>query len=388
MVDDQQRQATRKRMVFMLICVGILFSAIFISKFIQKYIAFRHMMAMSKAISVSTMKVPYESWQPHITAAGSVRAIRGVNVTTALAGMVQTIYFKPGAIVKEGDVLVQLNAATEIGTLHSLEASAELARITYERDKKQFAVKAISQQTLDADLQNLKNFRAQAESQAATVAKMTITAPFAGRLGISAVNPGQFLNTGDKVTSLQMFDPIYVDFYVPQQELSRLSVGQTVTATTDALKGQKFIGKITTIDPAVDVNTRNVAVEATVPNPDLTLTPGMFVNAVVDVGEAKRYLTVPQTVVTFNSFGDIIYVIRPKEAEDKTQSTLIAHQVFVVTGQTRGDQITILKGIKEGDTVVTSGQLKLRNGAEVAINNSVAPSNDKAPIVSNEHVRS
>lgn len=388
MVDDQHKQATRKRMVFMLICVGILFAAIFISKFISKYLDFRRMMAQSKAITVSAMKVSYEKWQPHVLAAGSVRAIKGVNVTTSLAGMVQTIYFKPGSIVKEGDVLVQLNADAEIGTLRSLQASAELARITYERDKKQFAVKAISQQTLDADLQNYKNFVAQAQSQAATVAKKTITAPFSGRLGISAVNPGQFLNTGDKVTSLQMFDPIYVDFYVPQQELTRLNIGQTVTATTDALKGQTFTGKITTIDPAVDVSTRNVEVEATVPNPDSTLTPGMFVNVVVDVGEQEAYLTVPQTVVSFNSFGDIVYVIRPKESEDKTKPTLIAHQVFVVTGQTRGDQITILKGIKEGDTVVTSGQLKLRNGVEVAINNTVKPSNEKAPVVSNEHTAS
>ncbi|MHB1948006.1 MAG: efflux RND transporter periplasmic adaptor subunit [Gammaproteobacteria bacterium] len=388
MTDDQQKNATKSRMVFMLICVGILFAAIFISKFIQKYINYRRMMAQSQAITVSAMQVSYATWQPHIIASGSVRAIKGVNVTTSLAGMVQTIYFKPGAIVKEGDVLVQLNADAEIGTLHSLQASAELARITYERDKKQLAVKAISQQTLDTDLQNLKNLQAQVESQAATVAKKTLIAPFSGRLGISAVNPGQYLNTGDKVTTLQTFDPIYVDFYVPQQELERLNVGQTVTATTDALKGKKFIGKITTIDPAVDINTRNVEVEATVPNPDTTLTPGMFVNVVVDVGTPERYLTVPQTVVSFNSYGDIVYVIRPKESEDKTKSTMIAHQVFVVTGQTRGDQITILKGIKEGDTVVTSGQLKLRNGAEVAINNKVAPSNNSAPSVSNEHIDS
>lgn len=384
--NEQHKQATKRRMKLMLLCVAVIFASILLSKFIQKYIAYRRMMSQSQAVTVSTMKVNYASWQPRIRAAGSVRAIQGVNVTTELAGMVQTIYFKPGAVVKQGDVLVQLNANTESAALRALQANAELARITYERDKKQFAVKAISQQTLDTDFQNLLSLRAQVEQQAATLAKKTIRVPFSGRLGISAVNPGQFLNPGDKVTTLQTFDPIYVDFYVPQQELQRLSVGQHVAITTESMHNKTFAGTLTTIDPAVDVNTRNVEVEATIPNPDLLLTPGMFVTAEVDVGQSERYLTVPQTVVSFNPYGDIIYAIKRKSEDGK--STLIARQVFVITGETRGDQITILKGVKEGDTVVTSGQLKLRNGVEVAIDNSVMPSNNPNPIVSNEHINS
>lgn len=374
-------------LAFMLICFGIIFGAIFISKGIASWLAHRSMAMANRSVSVSAMKLSYSSWQPKVKASGSIRAIKGVNVTTELAGMVNTIYFTPGAYVNPGDVLVQLNANAELAQFNAAQASAELARITYERDKKQYAVNAVSKQVLDNDFQNLKNLNALAAQAAATLAKKTIRAPFAGRLGISAVNPGQYLNAGDKVVSLQMFDPIYVDFYVPQQELPQLKVGQFVTVTLDSLSKKKFFGKVTTIDPIIDVNTRNVEVEATISNPTLEMMPGMFASVEVDVGKPERYLTLPQTAISFNPYGDIIYTIQQQGKDQKNQPILIAKQVFVITGETRGDQITILKGAKEGDTVVTSGQLKLRNGTQVAINNSVVPSNNPAPIVSNEHTR-
>ena len=198
--------------------------------------------------------------------------------------MVKYIYFTPGAAVQQGTVLVQLNADSDVAQLLALQATAELARITYERDKAQYAFKAVSKQTVDADIQNLKNAQAQVAQQAATVAKKTIRAPFTGRLGISAVNPGQYLNPGDKIVTLQTLDPIYVDFYLPQQALAQLQMGQAVAVTTDTFPHQIFNGKITTIDPAVDTSTRNVEVEATLSNPKYQLTPGMFAAAEVDTG--------------------------------------------------------------------------------------------------------
>jgi membrane fusion protein (multidrug efflux system) len=375
----------KKPMIIMLISVGILFTAIFGFHAFQK-IMMKHYLAQnqSPAVTVSTMKVQYSWWQPQLTFAASTRAIRGVNVTTELAGMVQTIYFKPGAAVTAGQVLVQLNADAEIAQLHSLQAIAELAKITYLRDKAQYAIHAVSKATLDTDIGNLKSQQAQVAQQAATTLKKTIRAPFTGRLGISLVNPGQFLNPGDKIVTLQTQDPIYIDFYAPQQELVNLSVGQLVTATADTHPGQIFKGKITTINPLVDIDTRNVEVEATVPNPNYELVPGMFTSINVDVGAPQAYLTLPQTAVTFNSYGEIVYIVQETSKDKKGNPLLTVQQTFVTTGKTRGDQVAILKGLKLGQLVVTSGQLKLKNGSQVIINNSVVPENNPAPIITDE----
>lgn len=368
-------------MVVMLTLLGILFGAIFLWKAFQGFMMKRYFASLSPVVTVSAVKVAYAPWQPKLAATGSLRAIYGVNVTTELAGMVQKIYFSPGDTVKQNTPLIQLNADSEIGQLQALQASAELARITYQRDKAQYRIEAVSKQTLETDFQNLKNLQGQVAQQAATVAKKTIRAPFTGRLGINQINLGQYLNTGDKIVSLQTVDPIYADFYLPQQTLAQLKVGQRVVLTSDVYPKQSFSGKITTIDSAVDASNRNVEVEATIANPKYELTPGMFAYLEVDVSAPQHYLTLPQTAVTFNSYGDVVYIVREdsKHKDEKGKPILIVKQAFVTTGETRGDQVTILSGIKAGDMVVTSGQVKLKNGSRVAINNSVMPANDSAP---------
>jgi membrane fusion protein (multidrug efflux system) len=375
----------KKRMRKMLILVGILFGLIFVYKGIMSLMFKYYILANGKhVVNVSAMEAKYETWQSQISATGSLRAIRGVNVTTELAGMVQTIYFTPGSSVEQSTLLVQLNASSDLALLHSLEANAELAKVTYLRDKAQYAVRAVSKQTLDADAANLKSLRAQVAQQAATVAKKTIRAPFAGRLGISAINPGQYLNPGDTIVMLQTIDPIYVDFFIPQQALAKIKVGQLVTVTTDTFPGKKFEGKITTINPAVDTSTRNVGVEATISNPQAELTPGMFASVLVDTAQPQRYLTLPQTAISFNPYGELVYIIK-ETGQDKKGPILTVSQAFVITGETRGDQIAILKGLNEGEQVVTSGQLKLKNGSRVAINNSVVPPNNPSPSAPDEH---
>ena len=331
------------------------------------------------------MKVEYSDWQPKLTAAGSVRAIKGVNVTTELAGLVTKIMFTPGSTVKEGAQLVQLNADAEIGQLQSLQAQAALALITYNRDKLQYKIQAVSKQTLDADFQNLRSLTGQVAQQAATVAKKNIRAPFSGRLGINNVNPGQYVNVGDSIVSLQSLDPIYVDFYLPQQALAQIKMGQDVALAMDTYPKITFHGKITTINPAVDVTTRNVEVEATLPNKDYKLTPGTFGTVNIDTGTPKRFLTLPQTAISFNPYGNIVYIVNENGKDDKGKPILTATQAFVITGETRGDQITVLKGLKEGQTVVTSGQLKLKNGSQIAVNNSVTPQNSPNPVAPDDH---
>ncbi|MES2142606.1 MAG: efflux RND transporter periplasmic adaptor subunit [Pseudomonadota bacterium] len=372
-------------MLLMLISVTLLFACIFGFQLLKKIIINRAMRNNAAPIvTVSAMPIHYQWWQPLLLTYGSLRAVQGVNVTTELAGLVRTIYFKPGSEVKAGDVLVQLNADSDVALLHALEAQAKLAEIVYQRDSAQFAIKAISKAVLDSDQQNLKNLQAQVAQQAATVAKKTLVAPFTGRLGISAVNPGQYVNAGDQVVTLQALNPLYADFFVPQQNLVQLHIGSKVKIKTDTYPDKAFIGEITTVNPIVDVKTRNVEVEATIENPHFELYPGMFISAEVETGANIRYLTLPQTAISFNPYGEIAYIVQQKGKDKKGKSILSVLQTFVVTGDKRGDQIVVLEGLKEGDTVVTSGQLKLKNGSLVVINNTVVPQNKIAPMVIDE----
>ena len=371
----------KKRMVIMLVAVGIVLGGLvgfnwFKGYMMQKYMA----SAPVPASTVTAMKADYQQWQPQLSAVGTLRAVRGVDVTTEVAGLVRSIEFKSGDEVKAGQVLVQLNADSDIAQLHSLEAAADLASTVYERDKQQLAAEVISKAQVDTDAADLKSKRAQVAQQAALVEKKTIRAPFAGKLGITTVNPGQYLNTGDKVVTLQTIDPIYVDFNLPQQQLPQIAIGQKVTLSADAYKGVAFEGKVNAVNPKVDTNTRNVQIEATIPNAKRQLLPGMFATVKLNSGDEQRYLTLPQTAITYNPYGDTVFVVKASDKkDDKGNAVLTAQQVFVTTGPTRGDQIAILKGVEVGTDVVTSGQVKLKNGSPVVINNSVVPTNSPNP---------
>jgi len=344
-----------------------------------KAIMILRMIAQAKANgapaqTVTATTAAYSDWQPEISAVGSVRAVKGVDITTEVTGLVRSVDFRSGDDAKRGQVLVHLNADADIATLHSLEAGADLAATVYARDKMQFEAQAISQAQLDADAADLKNKRAQAAAQAALVEKKTLRAPFDGRLGITTVNPGQYLNTGDKVVTLQELDPVYVDFHLPQEDLAQVRPGLEVRLTLDAFPGESFAGKINAVDPLVDSSSRNFQAEATVANPAHKLLPGMFARVVVLAGAPQHYLTLPQTSITFNPYGSTVFLV---ETDAKGKRT--AQQTFVTTGPTRGDQIAVLKGIKEGDQVVTSGQLKLKNGTPIDISSALQPSDAANP---------
>jgi membrane fusion protein (multidrug efflux system) len=327
--------------------------------------------------TVTAVTAHSSDWQPEITAIGSLRAVRGVDVTTEVIGLVRKILFKSGDQARAGQVLVELNADSELAQQHALEAAADLASTVYERDKVQYEAQAISKAQLDADVADVKNKRAQAAAQAALVAKKALRAPFAGRLGITTVNPGQYLNTGDKVVTLQAMDPIYVDFRLPQQKLAQIVIGQKVNVTTDSYPGAIFSGTINAIDPRIDPSTRNFQAEATIANQDQRLLPGMFGRVAVLAGDVKQYVTVPQTAITYNPYGATVFLAKSKAGT--VSDKLFAEQVFVTLGPARGDQVAVLKGIDEGDRIVTSGQLKLINGSPLSVDNSVQPVNDRNP---------
>ena len=276
--------------------------------------------------------------------------------------------------VEKDAVLLQLRDDDEVAQLHALQATAKLAQISLDRDMKQIQAQAVSQATVDNDTATLNNAKAQVDAQQAIIDKKTIRAPFAGHLGIRQVDIGQFLNAGAPIVTLQQLDPIYVDFNLPEQGLTKVGVGQKVTTRADALPGLSFEGEIAAINAKIDEATRNVQVRALFKNPDHKLLPGMFAHAVVTVGDSQKKITLPQTAITYNPYGNTVFLVE-KDANGKP----VAQQSFVTTGEVRGDQVAILKGVSEGDEVVTSGQLKLRNGSPLIINNEIQPTNDANP---------
>lgn len=364
-----QRASLRKRLLIMLGLVLLLVAVLGLLKFLQ----IREMIASipkPQPQVVTAIVVKKEAWQPQLNAVGSLVAVRGVTVASEIAGLVRDVRFASGQDVKMGAVLVQLNADTEIAQAAALQAAVDLAASVLARDRLQLQAKAVSQAQIDADEANLRSARANLAQQQATIAKKTIRAPFDGRLGISTVAPGQYLNAGDKIVTLQALDPIHVDFNVPQRELAQVRIGQAVRLAADA--GGAAQGKVTAISPLVDASTRNVRVEATVANKDKALLPGMFARVDLDSGDAKPYLTLPQTAITYNPYGSTVFVV-----EGGAKPT--AKQVFVTTGPTRGDQVAVLTGIQEGQEIVTSGQLKLKSGTEVKVDNRIQPANDPNP---------
>jgi len=366
-------------MIIMLVAVGVLFGGIFgfkafLGNVIRKSISAQGIPPQT----VSTARVQFTEWQGEFRAVGTLRAVRGADIAPEVAGVVAALHFESGQEVQAGAPLVQLNAEADVAKLQSLTAAAQLADANLERDKKQLEFQAVSQAQVDTDAATAKVAKALVAEQQALVAKKLVRAPFTGRLGIRAVDLGQYVNPGSKIVTLQALDPVYVDFFAPQKSLGQVALKQKVILKVDALAAQQFSGEISSIDPKVDVATRNVQVRATVRNQKHALLPGMFVTVTIASGGPKRYLTLPQTAVSYNPYGDTVFVVEERKGQDDKVS-LVAQQKFVTTGETRGDQVAILSGIKEGDTVVTAGQIKLRSGFPVIVNNSIQPTNEPAP---------
>jgi len=369
-----------KRMIIMLSLTAIIFGGVFAFKsFGMKMMLSKMAEMVSAPQSVSTIIAEKQKWKPAFKFVGTLYAKKGTDIASEVRGIVERIFIESGQDVMEGSVLLQLNSKEEMARLQSLKAKANLAKLTLDRDEKQIKVKAISQAKYDADKSKLEDLIAQIKAQEAFLQKKVIVAPFSGRLGIRKVNIGQFLNAGEPIVTLQQLDKLYLDFFVPQKKLSMLRLDQEIILISDAFKNKKFKGKITAIDSKIDEETRNIKVRAIVKNPDKILRPGMFVSAVLYAEKEEEYITLPQTAITFNPYGNVVFVVNKDGVDKNGKEKLVAKTVFVKTGKTRGDQIAILSGINVGDEIVTAGQLKIRNGSLVTINNSVQPSNDKNP---------
>lgn len=325
-----------------------------------------------------------ETWAKSANATGTMVAVQGVTVGAELGGKIIEIDFESGDKVKAGDLLVRIDVSAEEAQLRSAEAAAKLARVNLKRNRNLRKNKTVSQADLDTAEANFKQATAQVDNMRAAIAKKTLRAPFAGNLGIRQVNLGQIVETGAPVVTLQTIDPIYVDFSLPQQRFSVLAPGTEVKVTSDAAPDEAFKGKIIAVNPEVDQITRSVRVRATLDNSKELLRPGMFGNVEVLLPIKQDVLAIPATAVLYAPYGDTVFVIDEVTDETTGDEKLILRQQIVRLGEAQGDYVAVVKGLKEGERVVTTGVFKLRPKMAVVVDNSLAPEAKLAPKPANK----
>jgi membrane fusion protein, multidrug efflux system len=347
-----------------------------------KALQIRKMMGSKPPMPVETVSsavVKEVDWAPILSSVGSISPVQGATVATELGGTVTEIGFENGALAKKGDLLIKLDASSEEAQLRSADSDAELAKADVERSRDLATRKVISKAELDAAEAKAAQKKAGADNMRAMISKKEIRAPFDGQLGIRQVNIGQMINSGQQVVQLQALDSVYVDFALPQQRIAQLKPGLEVHVTTDALADRQFSGKLTAINPAIDVVTRNVTLQAILENKDHALRPGMFAKVEVVLPEQHRTLIIPGSAVSYAPYGDSVFVIEKKKDEKTGQETQMIRQQFVRIGEARGDFVSVTTGLKPGQIIVGTGVFKLRNGMAVTINNDLAPKLQENP---------
>jgi membrane fusion protein, multidrug efflux system len=329
--------------------------------------------------TVSSVSVKEEDWAPRLTAVGSVSAVEGAVVSAELAGIVSEINFENGAEAKKGEVLMKLDASQEEALLRSAEAEAQLAGTDLERSRDLAMKKVVSSAELDSAQSKFRRLNAVVDQMRSSIAKKTLIAPFDGQLGIRQVNVGQMINPGQQVVALTALDPVYVDFALPEQYLSKLAKDLEVTVRADAFPDRQFKGKLTAINSMVDPVTRNVSLQATLKNPDHALHPGNFAKVEVALPETKKTIVIPGSAVSYAPYGDSVFVIEKQKDPKTGKESQVLRQQFVRIGDARGDFVAVTQGLKAGQTVVGTGVFKLRNGMAVTVNNDLAPKPELNP---------
>lgn len=379
-----------KRMIIMLTAAGLVFGAIFGFKWFGKTMMNRAFDTMPvPPAAITSANAERQTWPASIEAVGTVAAVQGITVTTEVAGTVKRIHFQSGQWVKKGQNLVTLDADTDQADLKTLEAQRDLADIDLARLRNLFALDVISKSQLDQAESNAVQARTRVEAQRARVDKKIIRASFAGKLGIRQADLGQYVSPGTPLVTLQSLDPVYVNFALPEQRLQNIASGLAVSATLDNMPVGKFAGRVTAVETRVDEKTRTFNIQATIPNPKHQLQPGQFARVAITLPGEESYIVVPQTAVSYNPYGNSVYVIAPAPAAaggppaartgaDAAHATGAAPALRVTrrlirTGPARGDFVAVIEGLKEGEAVATSGLLKLRNDAPVVVNNTVGP---------------
>ncbi len=354
-----------KRLILAILLLIVIFGGIFGWKY---YSGIKMMVMMSQPpppAVITSAEVRTESWQPYLHAVGSVTPTQGIFVTTEVAGQVHEILAESGQRVKAGDVLLRLDDSVDKADFEGLVAQRTLARLQFERARKLLRDKSVSRSDYDASRANLDSAEAAVAAKRALINKKTIRAPFSGQLGIADINLGQYLSPGDAIVPLQSLDPVYVDYTLPERHLPQVHVGQSVIIEVQAWPGHHFEGKISAINPGVDTGTRTLRLRATLDNPEQLLRPGMFADVSTVLPLRENILTLPRTAVTYNPYGESVFVIQ------KNDTGLTVQNRPVKTGEVRAGRVEITEGLKAGEMVVSAGHNKLRNGQPVTIDNSV-----------------
>ncbi|HEY1792320.1 MAG TPA: efflux RND transporter periplasmic adaptor subunit [Opitutaceae bacterium] len=366
-----------KKFVVILCLIGVIAVIVGI-----KVAQIRKLMATKQVIpvmTVSTTEATAENWQQTLTAVGSLSAVQGVTVAAELDGRITEIDFQAGQSVTAGDVLVRQDTSAEEAQLRSAEASLELMRVNLKRTKELLEKATVSQAQYDSDFAGSKQASAGADNIRATIAKKTIKAPFTGRLGIRLVNLGQNLKAGDPIVSLQALDPIFIDFYIPQEQIGQLALGLSVRISGDGIPKGTGEGKVTAISPDIDATTRNVRVQATIANKDHKLRPGMYVDVAVELPVVNKIVAIPATAVLYAPYGDNVYVVEEQIDKETGKKVFMARQQIVRLGARRGDFVEVTSGLKAGQTIVSSGVFQLQGNGPVNVNNTLAPDAQLAP---------
>ena len=322
-------------------------------------------------VAVSAEVARQEQWDRYIKSVGTLVAVNGVDITSEVGGLIKQIYFASGIDVTQGQVLVQLDDTVERANLRSYDAQLKLASINYERDKKLLSSRAISKTDFDTVEAKLKDAEAQVERTRALIEQKQVKAPFAGRIGIRQLNVGDYVNVGDQLVTLQALDYLHVDFSVPEKYFPQLHNGQLVRFRVKAFGERVFEAKVTAINSKVDENTRNIRVRASFNNDAQELVPGMFANVSIVLQSQQEVITVPETAVSYSLYGDSVFVVSESTSEEGEVIKTVERR-YVTVSDRRNQRVAITDGVNGGETIVTSGQLKLNNGASVVIDNSVA----------------
>lgn len=355
-----------KRLKWILSIFIFIFIATFLFFGVKSYMIKRFMANFKQPpVTVSAEKAVLKTWHPYLSSAGTLYASKGVEVNSQVDGQITQIYFKSGMHVNQGALLLQLDDSVDQQALNKDEAQLRYNKVDYDRKRTLLRQSAVSQSARDAAKAAYLESLAAVESDKVAIAHKKIIAPFSGKIGIRQVNLGQYITPSTKIVTLQALDPLFADFSLPEQDLPKLFVGQPVTVAVSAYPKELFHGKLIAINSAVDINTRSIMVRASLPNPNEKLYPGLFANVHVILPVKNNVVTVPQSAIAYSMYGDSVYVVEPKG------KTKIAVQKYVLVGDRRGNVVSITKGVKAGDEVVTAGQLKLHPNATVVINNSV-----------------
>ncbi|MDZ7760864.1 MAG: efflux RND transporter periplasmic adaptor subunit [Desulfovermiculus sp.] len=373
-----------KRIVIALCLLGLVFGGVFGWRaFVDSKIQEAISKMETPPVAVSAMPASRQAWVPEFQAVASLQAVNGVEVTGEMPGLITVIHFQSGQKVKQGELLVELDMSTDRAQLESLQAAEDLARVQYSRLQNLVQRNMAPQSDLDEAEAKFKQTQAEVRKQRAVIDKKKIRAPFDGVLGLRKVDKGQYMQPGVPLVSLQAMRPIYVEFSLPQENLPQVELNQPIEFRVDTWVERVFQGRITAFESRVSSTSRNIKIQATIPNTEQVLRPGMFGQVRVEFGEAQEMITLPQTAISSNPYGDVVFVLTETEESKQGQTLYQASRRFVHTGRSRGDQVAVTKGIEAEDLVVTAGGHKLREGAMAVINNQVEPAFSPEPEVPN-----